>query len=269
MAIERRQRGDLETCIGRYLLDPVITNVYSALAKAFVECYVELKSEDYVSSFTRVVAERLAFMYSCERLREILRMVAGRLNTVATALACNKEHALYEIQLTTWSRLLVGSRGGPLPFEITISWDPMFNVPFIPSSSIKGATRAYFESQVGSIGNYTVHHLFGFEESEGLVKFTDAFPVACKNRLLEPEVITPHYSEVAGNIDEASSRPVPIVFLVVPPGVTFRLFMVIKGARTETTDTVAKKVAEALSRGIGAKTMLGYGLFTSQYTPMT
>lgn len=270
MAVKGRPRlkEGVETCIERYPLDPVAVNVFSTLSRTFVECYLEAKTEDYVSVFSRRVAEKLMKAYSCERVSKLLQVLSKRLDEISSNIS--KRYWVYELRLTTITRLLVHARGSGLPFEVSLAWDPIFNVPFIPSSSIKGSVRAYFEEVGTSINDYSVDDLFGSIETEGLVRFTDAYPVTCKRNLLEPEVVTPHYHEVKELIDEASSTPIPVVFITIPPGVTFRLLLIgvktfdSRAVKQEVMDKVAGLVAQALSRGVGAKTSVGYGRFTSQ-----
>lgn len=261
---QRSQEDVVRGCINRYLLDPTTTNIFSTLSKAFVECYLESKTERYISVFSHLVSEKLREAYLCSRLQSLFQSVSKRLDEIAGLLA--KRYRVYELWLTTVSRLLVNTRGGQLPLEISIAWDPILNVPFIPSSSIKGVARSYFGELANPIGGYSVDKLFGSEECEGLIRFTDAYPVACRQVLVEPEVITPHYPEVKGYIDEASSAPVPLIFLTISPGTTFRLIIATKLDKTSALDNIVKTIAQALSKGIGAKTMLGYGRFTIQIT---
>lgn len=270
MAVRGRPRlkGGVEVCIERYPLNPVAVNVFSTLSKTFIECYLESKTEDYISVFSRRVAEELMKAYSCESVEKLLQMLSKRLDEISSEIA--RRYWVYELRLTTTTRLLVHARGSGLPFEVSLAWDPILNVPFIPSSSIKGSARAYFEEVGISINGYSVDDIFGSIDREGLVMFTDAYPVACKRNLLEPEVVTPHYHEVKELIDEASSTPIPMVFITVSPGVTFRLLLIgvktfdSRAVKQEVMDKVAGLVAQALSRGVGAKTSVGYGRFTSR-----
>jgi len=165
------------------------------------------------------------------------------------------------MRLTTDSRLVIDTRNPIFPLEISIAWDPMLNVPFIPSTSLKGRARAYFELNNVEVDGLKTYELFGTQSSEGVVLFTDAYPVSCRGKhLVEPDVLTPHYSEARYAIDEASASPVPIVFLTVSPRVTFRFLIAIdKKFKAETSVKVANEISKALSTGVGAKTAVGYG----------
>ncbi|MEM1694829.1 MAG: type III-B CRISPR module RAMP protein Cmr6, partial [Ignisphaera sp.] len=86
------------------------------------------------------------------------------------------------------------------------------------SSSIKGVVRAFFEEN-NVAEKSGIAKLFGDTEYSSDVVFLDAYPVGCEGEnLVEADVITPHYNEVTGRIDEARSSPTPLVFPVLAPG---------------------------------------------------
>jgi len=249
----------LKKCVEEVRLEPARVNVVSATSRAFVECYLKTRVDDYIAHFSRLVSEAIYRAFECGRISEILTETSKRLDTIASSLA--ETHHIFDMRLTTDSRLVIDTRNPIFPLEISIAWDPMLNVPFIPSTSLKGRARAYFELNNVEVDGLKTYELFGTQSSEGVVLFTDAYPVSCRGKhLVEPDVLTPHYSEARYAIDEASASPVPIVFLTVSPRVTFRFLIAIdKKFKAETSVKVANEISKALSTGVGAKTAVGYG----------
>jgi len=94
-------------------------------------------------------------------------------------------------------------------------------VPYIPASSIKGAARAYAEAYNTMPCSKSPGELFGTVGETGLVMVTDAYPVKCSDKLLDLDIVTPHYKEVEGRVREVDVNPVPIVYPAVTKGVTF------------------------------------------------
>ncbi|MEL9991503.1 MAG: type III-B CRISPR module RAMP protein Cmr6 [Thermoproteus sp.] len=144
-----------------------------------------------------------------------------------------------------------------LPLEIGVAWHPLFNVPYVPASSLKGALRA---AAAGKICGMEPHEAFGTVKHEGKLVVFDAYPVEWQ-KPVEPDVVTPHYKEVAEEVDETSASPTPLVYPVVPAGTKFALLI---GSREDIRGCAAELlnfVESALRRGLGAKTSVGYGVF--------
>ena len=168
------------------------------------------------------------------------------------------------LSMETNSRVIIHTRNPYMPLEIGLAWHPLFNLPYIPSTSIKGAFRSYVEEKKMKICDYSLEDLFGSLNKEGLLVFTDALPVSCKNKLIEPEVITPHYIESEGLIDESSSKPRPLVFPAIAPGVELE-FIVAARVENERAMCFIRELPVELEKalkhnGIGAKVNLGYGV---------
>ncbi len=263
-------------------------NVISTLSVAFVNCYKTLLEErgevlDYVSKFSKPAVVRLYEAYDCRRVVDGTRNYVNKLFEEVSKLF----DASFLIVAELKSRLTIWVSTSTLPLEINISWDPVLNVPFIPSSSLKGVVRAYIESYSGNRQEILslkdrVNLIFGSSEGEGgvgLVHFFDAYPIECGEggKLVEPDVITPHYSEVKGSIDEASSRPVPLVFPTVARNVKFGVIVGVdycseqSDGRLSNSDleNLLKALTEALSAGIGAKTSVGYGRLSARLEKST
>jgi CRISPR-associated protein Cmr6 len=191
-----------------------------------------------------------------------------------------------EVEVKLISRGLFGSGSsfGKLAFEVGLSFDSIFNVPYIPSSSLKGAVRAaYFTILLQSRldenkARERCEYIFGGPNvGAGLVGFTDAYPIQPgeKGYLLYPDVITPHYTEeVASELDV---KPTPITYLTVAPNTHFQFYIFWRNRHSrgigskdfskkpspniEELGSLDLAVLLAMRMGVGAKTMLGYSTF--------
>ncbi|MGC9106640.1 MAG: type III-B CRISPR module RAMP protein Cmr6 [Infirmifilum sp.] len=128
------------------------------------------------------------------------------------------------------SRTLIGASElfGKNPFEVGLSFDPILNVPLIPSSTLKGAFRYALMDLVGreegeGVAKEVADIIFGSKDWSGLAGVTDAYPVkAGINGLLDPDVITPHYP---GAETEFDVKPNPVQFLTVARGVEYEFYI--------------------------------------------
>ncbi len=222
-----------------------------------------------------------------------LSRVRESLDNIRDALLRNGYHVKKCRIVSEWRGLVgVGSTFGKTLFEVGLSFDPVLNVPYIPSSSLKGAFRHVLEQQ-GKKNEAT--QIFGSEKSMGLVGVTDAYPVPTASehgfRLFDPDVLTPHYSGEYVRT-ELDVKPVPVVFVAIAPGVEFEFYIyydrnlqvlqreqsrkvsgvhvyegdlaqALKGTQVSVDQLplVDYAVIYALTRGIGAKTSIGYSRF--------
>lgn len=292
MAMKRNRKDvKLSDCLKEYLRDtsPTECNVISALNIAFVKCYEhylgeEKDEEKYVSMFSSVASKLLyvhdnnndkdddgsEYYFGCDKVKPLLTEVSKRYNEIVDIFKKRQQGCVYVFDVELKSRLIVGMRGSRFPMECSLAWDHVFNLPYIPSSSIKGVICHYlknfnveglnFEDLCGSSSDEKGH-----KGSMGSLIVLDAYPISCSKTLLEPDVITPHYSEIENRIDETSSRPRPIIMLTVAPKTVFRVVIEIRGCKYE-QQKIIEAVARALESGLGAKTSLGYGrvVFTSK-----
>lgn len=122
--------------------------------------------------------------------------------------------------------------------------------------------------------------IFGTTESSGKVVFFDALPTVepenkgendtqkkpSNNNLNDPlefDIMNPHYGPYYQNGEAPGDwhDPVPVIFLVVRPGIEFTFTVAPLGNR-ELTGKARAILKEALKEhGVGAKTSLGYGRF--------
>lgn len=280
MSSRRRVEEELERCLREGLRGLAEKNSISALVRAFVECYRyydEVRARvKYVSEFSRVATLALHEGFKCEEARRLLDSAANYLDGLYKELEKNVGSlysAVFAIDVRLVSRLLVYTRNPLLPLEVSLAWDPVLNLPYVPSSSIKGAVRSWIELYVGkSVEGVSLEEVFGSEpESKGerrssLAIFTDAYPVSCATYLIEPDVITPHYSVAELAFAEPEASPTPIVFPTIAPNTILRFIVAFKrkgdDGRSLGTNVVMKLVElimKALEDGLGAKTSIGYG----------
>ena len=172
------------------------------------------------------------------------------------------------------SKLLIGASGGIFAavFEVGLSWDMLFDLPYIPGPSLKGLlrgwalTRCAEQSSPGERRRCAelVFLLFGAtrgrlarggeadwlrgvfgaipvaaEAWTGLVTLYDAYPVksgsgSLASGLLDVDVVTPHYYRGGKPVrDELEATPVPVSHIVVAPGTVFRIVASLGGAEAE------------------------------------
>ena len=252
----------------------------SALTKAFVECYGHYDEArarvKYISdsSTTATIAPHEAF--KCEKIKHLLDNAASYLFNLYMEMergVGSTYSAVFVIDAQLVSRLLVYTRNPFLPLEILLAWDPIPNLPYIPSSTIKGVVRSLIELYVGkSVDGVSLEEIFGSqpegssERRTSLVIFTDAYPVSCMAHLLEPDVITPHYSVAELAFSEPEALPTPIVFPTIAPNIVLRFIVAFKRARENnqlvnagTITRLVDLITRALEDGLGAKTVIGCG----------
>jgi CRISPR-associated protein Cmr6 len=266
------EKRNFRTCIEEELGDLVNRNALSVLIRAFTLCYslYQEGKEDvsYVPEFSRVVSKRLSESFSCSKARSLLEEADKHLKTLFNELS-NAFDAVFTVNMTLTSRLAIYTRNPFMPLEIAISWDPVLNLPYIPSSSLKGAVRAWLEvNNVRRINGVDIDDIFGRagekEAHISLAIFTDAYPVSCVNKLVESDVISPHYK--GEDIAEVDVNPVPLVFPIIAPGTTMRFLLALRyrleGRQlldSQKAVSIAQHVVKALEGGVGAKTSIGYG----------
>ncbi|MFZ8842290.1 MAG: type III-B CRISPR module RAMP protein Cmr6 [Pyrobaculum sp.] len=157
------------------------------------------------------------------------------------------------LTVETETPLAVHLRNPYMPLEIGLAWHPLFNAPYIPATTLKGALRA--GARRGACG-LPPADLFGYVGQEGALVITDALPTS--SAAVEPDVITPHYKEP--DVREDRAEPTPLVFPVVKPGATFDFFVASRSIEAQCAKEIYSLIKEALAQGLGAKTRLGYGI---------
>ncbi|HPD81388.1 MAG TPA: type III-B CRISPR module RAMP protein Cmr6 [Spirochaetales bacterium] len=192
-----------------------------------------------------------------------------------------QDYEVIELKATTKTPLITGI-GQTHPNEVSMVFDYMLGIPYIPASSIKGLLRfttvkkeindnikKYNNVKEGKIDDESIaeiQYYFGGQSNEGSVVFLDAYPQNIPN--LHIDIMNPHYGEYYQDAKPPADylEPTPKKFLTVAPNTIFIFRVIINKHKKnyENIKQIIKTILEqALTKeGIGAKTALGYGIFT-------
>jgi len=205
--------------------------------------------EEKKSLFKREIAELVSRNFKLDG--EKVRNYFDNLKEILKSL----KYTIVDVEITTRTRALIGvsTSLGRLIFDSGISFDPYMNLPYIPASEIKGIVRSYIEDK---LGEQYAEEIFGNEEREGNVNFTDAYPTGSENFLFVPDVITPHYNKKKS---EADAEPTPIIHLTIAPKVTFHFLIYYK--REDVGKPICDTLPLVIMKGLGARSSVGYSLF--------
>ena len=171
------------------------------------------------------------------------------------------------VALELETRLFIGLTGGGM-LETGCAVSHSYGTPYISGSSVKGVVGAYARNRLGAESGY-IHELFGVDAeydqsagSSGLLTFHDAWwkPGSADFPLVR-EVVTTHHKDYYGKEGEKPATdfdsPVPNAQIAVRGGFLF----VVEGP-ADWLEVAGRMLVGALTtRGAGAKTRAGYGLF--------
>lgn len=197
------------------------------------------------------------------------------------------------VQIKAESRIIVGL-GEQTPYETGIKLHHIYGYPIIPSTALKGVTRAWLEQaeDFGGIEDLELsskvyneaHKVFGSASKDekwkkkidikaaglehvadsklGDVMFFDAFPTSSPK--MEVEIMNPHFSEYYSNPDQYPPgdwySPKPIFFVTVASGTQF--YTALASRNLQSFKKAREWLMNGLSElGIGSKTSSGYGYF--------
>ncbi|HEV2654826.1 MAG TPA: type III-B CRISPR module RAMP protein Cmr6 [Ktedonobacteraceae bacterium] len=176
------------------------------------------------------------------------------------------------LRAITAERAVVGM-GGETVLEADLALHPLYGLPFIPGSALKGATRAYVTGEVAehsskrlSEDDALVRRIFGSQEAGGSVVFFDALPHQGRFALAL-DIINTHYPRYYSEQQPPTNDQQPDLFTFLT--VTNTVFAFALAPRhpiqNEARDDVAltsQWLQEALQAyGVGGKTSAGYGYF--------
>ena len=180
------------------------------------------------------------------------------------------------IPFTSQTRLVVGL-GLPSPLETGFLLDRLTGCPYLPGSSVKGLLRAAARlvrqgELAGEKSFWDIHfeRIFGPEITPGATPktgsaiFYDALPARWPK--LEVDVLTPHYGKYyrEGVVPGDWDNPVPVPFLAVAAGTTFRFSIQAASPDFKSLKQLLGIAFDWL--GIGAKKSAGYGTFGAEVT---
>ncbi|RSN77463.1 type III-B CRISPR module RAMP protein Cmr6 [Candidatus Methanodesulfokora washburnensis] len=246
-------------------LDPSFINVLSWLRRksvGYLKDKARIRKEDHkereiLEERKRRILKELSMAYFPEKLNKVFKKASSILDAQKSALqACG--YIVFDFPGRTESRLIVGMANdifGKQVFEVGLSWDPLLNLPYIPASSLKGAFRSYIEMEKKDLAS-----LLGTKEEASSIVFLNAYPINSRYNLLVPEVTTPIYKEQEGKIRETEAEPSPITYLAINKDVAFRIIVGVKLNGKAVYDQLRYLLQDMLKRGVGAKTLLGYGV---------
>jgi len=201
---------------------------------------------------------------------ELLASVHARLAQVVGSL--EEQVATRSLDLTARSRLAIGL-GADHPTENGLLFDRTVGVPYLPGASLRGLCRHF--AVLTNVPREEMLHLFGSQTTRasdptpkrlGMLRFFDAYPVAWP--ALDVDVLTPHhrsYYQSGGKHPPGDwESPVPVVFLTVAPGASFRVHLGADGAHGGDAEAALERAVSWLVDaadllGVGAKTAVGYG----------
>ncbi|NER34252.1 MAG: hypothetical protein F6J93_09470 [Oscillatoria sp. SIO1A7] len=170
---------------------------------------------------------------------------------------CDRTRALVEPNGQTLSvlfdwRLRVGGTRGFVELLLPV-FHPVFGIPYIPASSLKGAARAWAKENSESRVRELLGMLDGKTARAAKVEFLDAFPT---EPCLSVDVATPQWSWKGDRVTY-KPEPHPLLTMYEPT-----LLIGLRPASNGTADdvnTVKTWLANALYLGIGSRTSAGYG----------
>jgi CRISPR-associated protein Cmr6 len=281
---------------------------FEQISKPNIWSYISLAGFEVMKSKGEDATE-----YVTEKKRRILEYVVKRVANLSNEKIVQKlekikeallslDYEVRSVKIKAISLVLVGASEnfGKIPFEIGLYFDWLLNVPYISSSTIKGAVRAgVYELLVNDFkkskridnaenkAESECRRLFGDNKCMGLIGFTDAYPIeeGEKGYMFFPDVMTPHYSEETTSELEVS--PTPITYLAIMPDTLFQFYLFYKKERKSIKEVrqldirnfkdadlaeepiphvdelgiVDRGLLYSFYKGVGAKTSVGYSKF--------
>ncbi|AGE20912.1 CRISPR type III-B/RAMP module RAMP protein [Geobacillus sp. GHH01] len=157
--------------------------------------------------------------------------------------------------------------------ETSLTIHPVYGLPYIPASSLKGLVRhwfieAYCEGDEKRLGEHEDGcAIFGIQDHKGQVQFYDIFLI--DGLRLEKDVLAVHMKEYyeGKNAATDNQKPVPVSFWTVMAA-EVDIYLTAHGFRDDEKTTRLLEAASLYTKqalmewGIGSKTSSGYGRFS-------
>jgi len=171
-----------------------------------------------------------------------------------------------------FDRLRARTAAGPAYRRVLLatSLAPVYGVPFLPGTSLKGILRAWVLSQAWDAdwqeSGAHFRALFGqggHDGAAGVVDILDALPVP-GTAMFALDVLTPHHADYyQGNSEPLGwEGPNPVQFLAAAKGVRYRV--VVEGDPAWVSKAAEWLALALAERGVGAKSRAGYGRFACE-----
>lgn len=214
----------------------------------------------------REFSDRQALVPDFQQQEEMLHAVAQRWRARADSLG-----AVTFTARPQW-RVIVGLSNNVV-LEAGITADPVFGVPVIPGSTLKGVSRAYAQRVLDEPRDH-LDVQFGWQAEEqggcGDLVFLTGVPVTLPR--IERDVINPIFGEYYRGQQPPGSylSPAPFFFLTVGKASYYQFGVASLTGDQEAAQEGARWLQEALRiMGTGAKTAAGYGAWVVEPVPRT
>lgn len=231
-----------------------LRNIYSLYLQRSIDLLKLVGNSEFDRKRRELLECDILGVINKEALFIINNYIEPLIKDIKDALRSTRFTYILEIEATTKSRLLINMASGlgQTVFEVGINIHPLFSIPYIPSSSIKGALRSYIHRY-----SREKERVFGNTEMMGDILILDAYPIKFEKRLLDGEITTPIYGSDDTTIEEHKAKPNPVIYPCIAKGVTFKFIVAVRNH--ELRDEITNYFYNMLKEGIGAKTLLGYG----------
>lgn len=222
-------------------------------------------------------SDALKYVFQYEKFKLLSDSLVKRQNNAADKLG----DALFRLPAESISPFMTGT-GMEHPLENGFAFLNPYGLPYLPGSGIKGVLRRtaeylrdkeFGDSDLGW-NQPAIDVLFGPEPkndedaSRGALVFWDVYiqPKECK---LGMDILTPHFTDyyAGSSTPHESAQPVPVPFLIVPPGAAFnfhiqcnREFIQDENLKDNWRNLIKVLLEHSFDwLGFGAKTASGYG----------
>jgi CRISPR-associated protein Cmr6 len=220
--------------------------------------YVAYSAAKGSLQLVREFSDRRALGFDFEHQRGLLEACRQRW--------CEQAESLGAVTFTArpqW-RVIVGLSTNAV-LETGITLDPVFGVPIIPGSCLKGVARCFAQRIAGAPADH-VDVQFGWQAEEqsgcGDLVFLSAVPVTPPQ--IERDVVSPIFGEYYRGEEPPASylNPNPFFFLTVGKASYFQFGVASLDGDRDAAEEGARWLQEALTTiGVGAKTGAGYGFW--------
>ncbi|ADU92825.1 type III-B CRISPR module RAMP protein Cmr6 [Geobacillus sp. Y412MC52] len=212
--------------------------------------------------------------------------ILPELKEIGEQLQAQREQAMIEWAQTGYvkklkarlvGRIIHGLGAGHIR-ETSLTIHPVYGLPYIPASSVKGLVRhwfieAYCEGEEKQLNEHEIgREIFGTQGNKGIVQFHDIFLI--EGLQLTGDVLAVHMKEYYEGNRAATDdqKPVPVSFWTVMATEVDIYLTANRSAPQNDEETVRLLEAAALwtqqaltEWGIGSKTSSGYGRFAEVY----
>lgn len=171
---------------------------------------------------------------------------------------------------TVWRMAMHLSRATAVE-NASLCLHPVYGFPYLPGTGLKGLASAYAELAGPGKNSEDFKRIFGTQGGTGSVVFLEAWPEQVTDSTVEIDIVNNHHREYYSTQGATPpgdwESPVPVYFLAVAPGVTFRFAVAKTWPTTEDRDLDQAQqwlMGGLTELGFGAKTAAGYGYFTEE-----